>query len=1724
MAANDDTTGRMDEAAGDGAPLTTGDTPAGENADSIIGGTDSGQVAQAGGAEPVGQVESLSGTVVAVRADGTRVELKTGDPIYQGDTLETSADGAVGVMLADQTTFSMANNGQMVIDQMVYDPGTNEGSISMSVVEGVFAFVSGQIAKTDPDALSLNTPVATIGIRGTQVGIEVGEDKPMTVVLMEEADGFVGEVVVANDGGVQILNQAFQATNVASSNSAPSESYIYDIQQLIQKFRGALGSLPTTNGNNANNYGVQPDAQREQTQQEQTQNENLTDEQLTEEETTGEAAQNEGEGEERQEEQLAVEETGEPDPNELADFETAAGGEENEGFDTEFIDVTPPVDLKLVLMPSVPVPPPNDPVLLNDLNDDEPETEQNEAVIESAVIESNASTPDIEVEDVEGVEDQEGGITLDLRADLEDTDGSETLSVTISGLPQDAIITIGTNEYIPTGPAGGPFSVTITNASDLANLEQAKLTPPQDFSGELNLTFSATATESNGGETALTSANFTVDISRVADDPTVGANNVTGVEDTAISLDVTAATTDLDGSEELSVTIFNVPDGAEFSLGSDNGDGSWTIPNEEIGDLANLTFTPPTDYFGTINLTVQATASEDGTEATSDIVGFQIIVEDDNIIVGTPDDDVLTGGDDADDISGLAGDDTIDGGQGDDTIDGGSGEDTAVYGGNFDNYTIVVYENGDVTISGPDGTDQLTNIETLQFSNGSVDVADIGLPPIISFETAQGDEDTAIDLTITAETANPLANVEVITIEGIPAGSTLVSGTDELQPEADGSYLLSPEQLENLSLTPPQDFNGDLSLDITASTSEGVSSEAPTVMPVNVISVDDAPDVTTVNVDDALEDDAEIDLDISAVFPDSTETVESITIAGVPAGATLSAGTDNGDGSWTLTPGELTGLSLTALVGSSADISLQVTATSTDGGVSDPVALNVQIDAVAEEGTVAGGGAGAEDTAIDLNLTTSIPGGDDDTVESITISGLPAGATLSAGTDNGDGTFTIDAADIAGLQVTPPAGSSADFNLDVTVTTQDVDPETGAVTTTSTPSSIAVQVDAVAEEGTVAGGGTGAEDTAIDLNLTTSIPGGDDDTVESITISGLPAGATLSAGTDNGDGTFTIDAADIAGLQVTPPAGSSADFNLDVTVTTQDVDPETGEVTATTSDIPLNVTVNAVVGEATVTAQDVTADEDTAIALDITASLPEGSDDTITEVTIEGVPAGATLSAGTDNGDGTWTLSAGDLAGLTVTPAAGDSTDFTLQVNATTQDVDPETGEVTATTSDIPLNVTINAVVGEATVTAQDVTADEDTAIALDITASLPEGSDDTITEVTIEGVPAGATLSAGTDNGDGTWTLSAGDLAGLTVTPAAGDSTDFTLQVNATTQDVDPETGEVTATTSDIPLNVTINAVVGEATVTAQDVTADEDTAIALDITASLPEGSDDTIAEVTIEGVPAGATLSAGTDNGDGTWTLSAGDLNGLTVTPLAGDSTDFTLQVNATTQDIDPETGAVTTTSTPAVVSVQVNAVVGEATVTTQDVTANEDTAIALDITASLPEGSDDTITEVTISGVPAGAQLSAGTDNGDGSWTLSPADLANLTVTPAAGDSTDFTLQVNATSQDVDPETGAVTTTTTNVPLNVTVDAVADEGAVAGGGTGAEDTAIALNLSTSIPGGDDDTVESITISNLPEGAVLSAGTDNGDGTFTVQAADIAGLTITPPAGSSADFAID
>ena len=89
-------------------------------------------------------------------------------------------------------------------------------------------------------------------------------------------------------------------------------------------------------------------------------------------------------------------------------------------------------------------------------------------------------------------------------------------------------------------------------------------------------------------------------------------------------------------------------------------------------------------------------------------------------------DDTINGSRGNDYLAGFAGNDILTGAAGNDTIDGGAGMDTAVFYGSYATSRITRNSNGDYTISNsPDGTDTVTNVETLVFSDKTIDLSSI---------------------------------------------------------------------------------------------------------------------------------------------------------------------------------------------------------------------------------------------------------------------------------------------------------------------------------------------------------------------------------------------------------------------------------------------------------------------------------------------------------------------------------------------------------------------------------------------------------------------------------------------------------------------------------------------------------------------------------------------------------------------------------------------------------------------------------------------------------------------------------------------------------------------------------------------------------------------------------------------------------------------------------------
>jgi hypothetical protein len=96
--------------------------------------------------------------------------------IFLNDQVSTGPAGQLQILLLDHTTFTVGANARVAVDRFVYDPAANSRSTGINVVHGAFRFMSGRALGKPAGPVTVRTPVATIGIRGTIFEGVVGED------------------------------------------------------------------------------------------------------------------------------------------------------------------------------------------------------------------------------------------------------------------------------------------------------------------------------------------------------------------------------------------------------------------------------------------------------------------------------------------------------------------------------------------------------------------------------------------------------------------------------------------------------------------------------------------------------------------------------------------------------------------------------------------------------------------------------------------------------------------------------------------------------------------------------------------------------------------------------------------------------------------------------------------------------------------------------------------------------------------------------------------------------------------------------------------------------------------------------------------------------------------------------------------------------------------------------------------------------------------------------------------------------------------------------------------------------------------------------------------------------------------------------------------------------------------------------------------------------------
>jgi hypothetical protein len=119
-----------------------------------------------------GSVKNVQGSVSVKRQD-MMLPAERGMKIYVHDVISTGKDGSVGIILQDNTIFSLGPESELELKEFVFAPDTGRFAMLAKMIKGTFVYVSGLIGKLSPDSITVETPVGTIAIRGTRFAAKV---------------------------------------------------------------------------------------------------------------------------------------------------------------------------------------------------------------------------------------------------------------------------------------------------------------------------------------------------------------------------------------------------------------------------------------------------------------------------------------------------------------------------------------------------------------------------------------------------------------------------------------------------------------------------------------------------------------------------------------------------------------------------------------------------------------------------------------------------------------------------------------------------------------------------------------------------------------------------------------------------------------------------------------------------------------------------------------------------------------------------------------------------------------------------------------------------------------------------------------------------------------------------------------------------------------------------------------------------------------------------------------------------------------------------------------------------------------------------------------------------------------------------------------------------------------------------------------------------------------
>ena len=182
----------------------------------------------------IGKVTEQTGPTEIVR-NKKSIPSSLNSGVEMNDQIIT-AKAKAKLTFEDNTTVNITEQSKLVIDDFVYDPKKGTGKLAVKVALGTARYASGQIAKNNPQSVNVQTPTATVAVRGTDFSMTVDELGRSLIMLLPSCDEekrkcVTGAISVKNDAGEVFMSEPYQTTLVVSSSVAPSAPIIISIDQ-----------------------------------------------------------------------------------------------------------------------------------------------------------------------------------------------------------------------------------------------------------------------------------------------------------------------------------------------------------------------------------------------------------------------------------------------------------------------------------------------------------------------------------------------------------------------------------------------------------------------------------------------------------------------------------------------------------------------------------------------------------------------------------------------------------------------------------------------------------------------------------------------------------------------------------------------------------------------------------------------------------------------------------------------------------------------------------------------------------------------------------------------------------------------------------------------------------------------------------------------------------------------------------------------------------------------------------------------------------------------------------------------------------------------------------------------------------------------------------------------------------------------------------------------------